>query len=71
MGKREVRGIIFSWARILAGPDRTFLEALKVSMLEQPQRCDECSISLVDCHCLNLLTSTDSKKLCILPFCKG
>lgn len=71
MGRREVRRIILPRARILAGSDRTFLEALKVRMLKQPQCCDDCSINLVDCHCLNLPTSTDSEKLCIHPFCKG
>lgn len=31
--RREVRGIILPWVRILAESDRTFSEALKVSML--------------------------------------
>lgn len=33
MRRREVRGIILLWVRILAESDRTFSEALKMSML--------------------------------------
>lgn len=56
------------WRRVLPWSDRTFLE----SVLQQPKcHITECSISLSDCTSFTLLTSTDSDKLCIHPFCRA